>query len=183
MLQIGKMSTLFNIVIFISLINLLFAKLVIDNDNYSIWTIPDDAKQVSNIATTTGAALIGGGDNCEPAFSWMIQHANQGDFVIIRASSDDSYNEYVYELSQSINRTLNSVTTILFKKREASFDNEVISRLQSAEGIFIAGGDQNKYLNLWSESPVQTELQSKLAEVTIGGTSAGLAILGNWIYR
>ena len=158
------------------------SKLVVDNENVSIWTIPDDAVDVTGIETSPGTALIGGGENCEPAFSWMIQHANKGDFMVLRASSDDSYNDYIYELSKTINSPLNSVTTIVFKNRQGSFDAEVTSRLSAAEGIFFAGGDQTKYLNYWSNTPVQSIVQSKLSNVTIGGTSAGLAILGNWVY-
>ena len=46
----------------------------------------------------------------------------------------------------------------------------------------LSGGDQNEYITYWANSDVQTIIQSKLVNVTVGGTSAGLAILGNWVY-
>jgi cyanophycinase len=37
-------------------------------------------------------------------------------------------------------------------------------------------------MNYWAGTEVQSIMQSKLANVTVGGTSAGLAVLGNWVY-
>lgn len=46
----------------------------------------------------------------------------------------------------------------------------------------MLGGDQGVYMNYWAGTEVQSIMQSKLANITIGGTSAGLAVLGNWVY-
>lgn len=159
------------------------SSLVIDNDDITIWTIPDGAVNIDVEGTTPGAGLIGGGSDCVKAFEWQISHANKGDFVILRASGADDYNDFVYDLSKLSNQTLNSVTTILFKNKNGSYDTTVQSLLQNADAIFFAGGDQNNYINFWTNTPVQTICQEKLKTVTVAGTSAGLAILGNWIYR
>lgn len=37
-------------------------------------------------------------------------------------------------------------------------------------------------MNYWVGTDVQKIMQSKVPNVTIGGTSAGLAVLGNWVY-
>lgn len=57
-----------------------------------------------------------------------------------------------------------------------------MQKLEQAEAIFFAGGDQYVYLQYWRDTEVQRIVQDKVANVTIGGTSAGLAILGNWVY-
>ena len=44
------------------------------------------------------------------------------------------------------------------------------------------GGDQGVYMTYWAGTEVQKIMQSKLSNITIGGTSAGLAVLGNWVY-
>jgi cyanophycinase-like exopeptidase len=49
-------------------------------------------------------------------------------------------------------------------------------------GSFATGGDQNEYMTYWTDTEVQSVIQEKLVNVTIGGTSAGLAVLGNWVY-
>ena len=77
---------------------------------------------------------------------------------------------------------LNSVTTILFNNAKASAESEVLTILRGAEAIFLAGGDQSQYLDYWVGTEVQKILQDKLATTTIGGTSAGCMVLGNWIY-
>ena len=49
--------------------------------------------------------------------------------------------------------------------------------------MFIAGGDQANYINFWMGTPVQSALNDAIARgVPIGGTSAGLAVLGEWAY-
>eukprot|EP01031_Cornospumella_fuschlensis_P025301 gene25301-30551_t len=149
---------------------------------YTIYQTPENAADKTNIETKTGVALIGGGSDCIPAFNWMIDHANGGDFLILRATGADGYNDFVYDLSVSNNQTLNSVTTIVFNNRAAAFNPAVLKIVSNAEAIFFAGGDQLRYLHFWQNTPLQKLLNEKLKKVTIGGTSAGLAILGNWVY-
>jgi cyanophycinase len=56
-------------------------------------------------------------------------------------------------------------------------------KIAHAEGIFIAGGDQAKYLSLWKGTAVQTALQAAWARgAAIGGTSAGCDVLGAFIF-
>lgn len=102
--------------------------------------------------------------------------------MVMRASGDDSYNSYIYDLSVTMNATLNSVTTIRFYDRQASYSDEVLTLLHNAESIFFAGGDQNNYISFWADTEVQRIIQNKLDRITVGGTSAGLAILGHWVY-
>lgn len=102
--------------------------------------------------------------------------------MILRASGDDAYNDYVYNMSAVSGHKLNSVTTILFKNGKASSESVVLDAIRNAEAIFFAGGDQGQYYEYWKGTEVQSIIQGKIATVTIGGTSAGLAVLGNWVY-
>lgn len=101
---------------------------------------------------------------------------------MLRASGDEAYNDWIYNLSIAAGAKLNSVRTILTKDKKASEETEVLTLLRSAEAIFMAGGDQSQYLDYWSGTEIQSIIQSKLLTVTVGGTSAGCAILGNWVY-
>lgn len=125
---------------------------------------------------------MGGGTDTDEAFAWQIKNANGGDFVILRSSGTDAYNDYVFEMAATLKTPLNSVSTILFNNAKASADSSVLKTIANAEAIFFAGGDQSDYIKEWVGTEVQTIIQSKVANITIGGTSAGCAVLGNWIY-
>jgi cyanophycinase len=150
-------------------------------DSYETWCVGSCTTDVTT-STTPGAVLMGGGTDTDEAFEWQIKNVNGGDFVILRASGDDAYNDYVYDLSVASGNKLNSVTTILFKNGDASSESYVLTLIENAEAIFFAGGDQYEYLSYWRDTDVQRIIQNKLQNITIGGTSAGLAVLGNWVY-
>lgn len=102
--------------------------------------------------------------------------------MVLRTSGDDAYNQWILDLSVQSGKPLNSVRTILMNDAKASSDETVLNTIRNAEAIFLAGGDQSEYLNYWSGTEVQSIIQSKLTNVTVGGTSAGCAVLGNWVY-
>lgn len=135
----------------------------------------------TDIVTTseTGLVLMGGGSDVDAAFRWMIQKSGGGDFVILRASGGNGYNDYVYGFGG-----LNSVETFLVNSVAAANDSTVIDRLLKAEAVFIAGGDQSRYLALWEGSKVAEAIQFLISEkgIPIGGTSAGCAIMGEYVY-
>ena len=148
--------------------------------SYQIWRIGN----LNDIQTDSvgGALIVGGGTDPEDGFAWLIANAKGGDYVTLRAFGDDAYNEWIMSISEQTGNPLNSVTTILFNDREASFAPEVIDLIKGAEAVFFAGGDQAYYIDYWVDSPVQTIIQNNLTRLSVGGTSAGTAILGNWIY-
>ena len=128
--------------------------------------------------TTGGLQLEGGGTDIPEAFTWLINHAGGGDIVVLRASGADGYNPFIMKLG-----TVDSVESIVFKSREASSDTDVLNAIAHADGVFLAGGDQSKYVTYWKGTPVQAALEAAATRgVPIGGTSAGLAVLGQWGY-
>jgi len=130
-------------------------------------------------ATTAGTVLMGGGTDVDAAFQWMCQRSGNGDFLVIRATGTDAYNPYIQQLCPSEN----SVATLIIPNRAAASDPFVISTIQNAEALWIAGGDQSNYINFWKGTPVQTTLQGLIARgVPIGGTSAGMNVLSQFLY-
>jgi cyanophycinase len=136
------------------------------------------AEDVQTI-TEAGFVLAGGGKDVDEAMKWMIDRSGGGDFVIIRASGSTGYNDYLFELGK-----LNSVETLLINSREKAMDKETGKRIREAEALFIAGGDQWNYVNYWSNSEVSEALKYLIEEkkVPIGGTSAGCAVLTQFIF-
>jgi cyanophycinase len=129
-----------------------------------------------------GFVLMGGGAKQDRAFQFLCERANGGDFLILRANTEDDYAKQVNEEIKNI-CPLNSVSTIVFSDREDSDDSGVLRIIEQAEAIFIAGGDQSNYIRFWQDTPVQKALNEHIAAgKPIGGSSAGLAILGEFSF-
>ncbi len=134
--------------------------------------------QDATIKTTPGYALMGGGSDLDEAFRWLCDKAPGGDFLVLRAAGDDDYNDYIQKLCHA-----NSVATLILPNRASAAEPRVAELIHQAEAIFIAGGDQARYMNWWQHSPVQDALNAHIAAgKPIGGTSAGLAVLGEFVY-
>jgi cyanophycinase len=129
--------------------------------------------------TTAGTVLMGGGTDVDAAFQWMIGKSGGGDFVVIRATGTDAYNPYINALG-----TVNSVETLIIKSRAAAADPFVIAKIRNAEALWIAGGDQSDYINFWKGTPVADAINyvANTKHAPVGGTSAGLAVLGQFVY-
>ncbi len=127
---------------------------------------------------TFGIAMMGGGKDLDEAFRWLCDKGNGGDFLILRATGDDDYNPYVKGLCKT-----NSVATLIIPDREAAEDPMVAEIIRKAESVFIAGGDQSNYIRGWQGTPVEDAINANIAAgKPIGGTSAGLAVLGEFVY-
>jgi cyanophycinase-like exopeptidase len=131
------------------------------------------------VRPTTGLVVMqGGGIDVDDNFSAMGAASGGGDFVVIRFGGTDAYNQYIYDLCHC-----DSVETIVFKNRNAAFNQTVIDHITNAEALFIAGGDQSDYVKTWKDTPIETAINAVAAKpAPIGGTSAGMAILSQFLY-
>lgn len=128
-------------------------------------------------ATTGGVVLMGGASEVDNAMRWLLERAGGGDVLVLRVSGADGYQEYLYaELGVKVN----SVQTLVMPDSAAARHPYVIRQIRNAEALWIAGGDQGKYVNFWKNGPVEDAIRYLIREkkVPIGGTSAGMAILG-----
>ena len=127
-----------------------------------------------------GLVLMGGGSDVDAAFQWMCQRAGGGDFLVIRTTGTDAYNPYIQQLCPQ----MNSVETIIITSVAGANSTYVSTQIQNAEALWIAGGDQSTYVALWRGTAVQTGVNFLLntKQAPVGGTSAGLAVLSEFIY-
>lgn len=133
-----------------------------------------------NVERQTRGLIVmqGGGDDVDENYIQMGARGGGGDFVVLRASGAAEYNDYIFELCQC-----DSVETLVFDDREAASDPFVIQVISNAEALFIAGGDQSKYVRYWQNTPVQDAINHVVTKpAPVGGTSAGMAILGEFVY-
>lgn len=128
--------------------------------------------------TTGGTVLMGGGTDVDAAFQWMCGLSGGGDFLVLRATGTDAYNPYIQHLCPGAN----SVATLIVPSRAGASDSFVVAAVEQAEAVWLAGGDQSNYLNYWKGTPLQAALQAKAGRAPLGGTSAGMNVLTQFIY-
>ena len=131
------------------------------------------------VRPTSGLLVLqGGGDDVDENYVRMGARGGGGDFVVLRATGDDDYQAYIYGLCHC-----DSVETLIVDNRAAAFDPYVVETVRNAEALFIAGGDQSNYVRFWKGTPLEDAINFVVAKpAPIGGTSAGMAILGEFSY-
>ena len=145
---------------------------------YEYFAIGDVAARTPG-KTSPGLLLMGGGREIDAAFKWFAAQAGHGHIVILRASGDDELQNWIYRDIGGVA----SVQTLIFHARAPASDPRVLAIVKHADGIFIAGGDQANYVRFWKGTPLDGLLNAHVhAGKPLGGTSAGLAILGEWGY-
>ena len=128
-----------------------------------------------------GVCLMGGATEDDNAMRWFLRNANGGDVLVLRATGGNGYNSYLYS---TLGVAVNSVETIVCNSAAASTDPYVLRKIQQAEAIWFAGGNQWTYISYWRNSPVANALNQAIRQrgVVVGGTSAGMAIQGKYYF-
>lgn len=124
-----------------------------------------------------GVCMMGGASENDDAMIWFLEKANGGDVVVLRASGSDGYNNYMYS---GLGVSINSVTTFVFNNEAGALDPYVLQKVENAEAIWFAGGDQYDYVSYFKDNAMEDALNAFIntKQGVIGGTSAGMAILG-----
>jgi cyanophycinase-like exopeptidase len=137
----------------------------------------------ADVQTTpkSGLVLAGGGTDNDDAMRWMLRRADGGDVVVIRADGSDGYNSYFFS---ELGVKVNSVESIVITSQQGANDPNVVRKIRNAEALFIAGGDQSVYVFRWRGTALMEAVNELINEkkITVGGTSAGMAILGGVYY-
>jgi cyanophycinase-like exopeptidase len=125
-----------------------------------------------------GICMMGGASENDNAMIWFLNKANGGDVVVLRASGSDGYNNYFYN---DLGVTINSVTTFVIHNVAGATDPYVLQKVANAEAIWFAGGDQFDYVSYFKDNDMEDTLNNFIntKQGAIGGTSAGMAILGS----
>jgi len=168
---------------------------------YSSVGDPTVAPSVSAVQPYPSFVLMGGGPDVDEAFRWMIKQAGikpgtGGRLVVIRATGDGAYNPYIYYSSAASSTAsadivdgwvggaslgLTSVETLVIPSIAAANEAFVNAVLGRANAVWIAGGDQSDYIKFWKGQALEKTLSTLIKNnVPVGGTSAGLAVLGQF---
>ncbi len=125
--------------------------------------------------------LVGGGSEnynkwSDQPYGWFVRQADSGIIINIDVSeASDWYPAYFKWLGADSNSH-----ELQISARSQANDSAVYQELLTANGIFIEGGDQYVYFTNWQGTLVEQAIMEIFARGgAIGGTSAGLAVLGS----
>lgn len=159
------------------------AKPTVSTKDYEYYSSGSASNVLPPQPATPMLVLMGGGTDVDDAFHAMIAKARGGsatkvDIVILRTSGADGYNAYLMAMDG-----VDSVESIVIKTRAGASAPEVLGLVNRADVLFIAGGDQSTYIAEWAGTPLEDAMKAAVARhVPFGGTSAGLAVLGQFDY-
>jgi cyanophycinase-like exopeptidase len=130
----------------------------------------------------------GGGTDVDAAIQWMIDQVRgttsssssspKVDVVVLRATGTDAYNAPILAMNG-----VNSVETIVGTSFSDFDDPSVAQAVHNAEVVFFAGGNQCDYTTYIKGSATDTAIKYVISKGgAVGGTSAGDAIQGPFIY-
>jgi cyanophycinase-like exopeptidase len=135
----------------------------------------------SSVTPSFGICLMGGATENDNAMIWLLEKANGGDVVVIRSSGSNGYNDYFYT---DLGVAVNSVETLVITSVQGATNPYVLDKIANAELIWFAGGNQANYVNYFKDNAMETALNQyiNVKQGPIGGTSAGMAILGSYYF-
>ena len=129
--------------------------------------------------------LGGGGTDVGEAIQRMIDGvrgctdcATTVDVVVLRSSGADGYNDFIKKMNG-----VDSVETLVVTDPSDANDKSVVETIRKAEVVFFAGGDQCNYVHNFRGNEIGRAVESVYARGGgVGGTSAGEAIQGEFVY-
>lgn len=128
-----------------------------------------------------GICMMGGSSEDDEAMRWFLKRTAGGDVLVLRTSGSDGYNDYMYS---GLGVAVNSVETIVCNNAASAGEGYIHDRISRAEAIWFAGGDQDDYVRYWRNTKIDSLINDGISRrhMVIGGTSAGMAIMGGYIY-
>lgn len=129
--------------------------------------------------------LIGGAEGEtsgeDAATRWFFNRLDGGDYLVLRSPTIGRQATWICDRYRNF---VSSSAELAINSREAANNPQVIQYIRDADGLFIAGGDQNDYEDFWEGSGVEEAINYLInqKQVPIAGTSAGMAILGDFYY-
>ena len=137
------------------------------------------------ITSRAGILLVGGSEGNksgeDDATKWFLERAKFGKYLVLRIGGIGRQADWI---CRNYRDFIHSAAELSIDSREAANNPKVIEYIREADALYIAGGDQNKYQEYWEGTDTEDAINYLVNEkkVPIAGTSAGMAILGEYYY-
>lgn len=144
-----------------------------------------EGRDYQSITTQSGCLLIGGAEGNKSgeheATQWFLKRAYGGKYLVLRVGGIGRQADWI---CRNYRDWIYSAAELSIDSREAANNSQVTDYILDADALFIAGGDQNDYQEYWQGTKTEETLNYVINEkkIPIAGTSAGMAILGDYYY-
>ncbi len=124
----------------------------------------------------------GGNDNqgpwAERLFRLLVERGGSGSAVVLAAV------EWQEDPRPELLRKLGAKSSTKFVVDQTAAQSGAAAKsIEAARVVWIAGGDQSRYVNWWRNTAIENAIRSVAQKQgVVGGTRAGCAILGEWTY-
>ncbi|MGF1494284.1 MAG: cyanophycinase [Microcoleaceae cyanobacterium] len=141
--------------------------------------------EVNRCSQKPAILLIGGAEGGkigeDAATRWFLERANRGNYLVLRCGGVGRQAAWIVDHYRQM---ICSAAELSIDSREAANNPEVVQYIKEADALYLAGGDQNKYEDYWEGTAVEDAINYLLnhKRVPVAGTSAGMAILGEYYY-
>ena len=154
-----------------------------------------------------GLMLVGGGTHPVGAYSWFGDQAAHGDIVVIAGNKNSTdleiavnalFNEFGgahavdgFSFNCASDNSTLTAEALAVALNQQGLGHEFLDKLTGAEGVYFCGGVQWRYVQLLVNDRDAAAIISDgnygnrhfgSGSVVVGGTSAGLAILGQYVF-
>ncbi|MGF1535724.1 MAG: cyanophycinase [Elainellaceae cyanobacterium] len=132
-----------------------------------------------------GVLLVGGAEGSQSgedaATRWFLERARGGRYLLLRTGRIGGQADW---MAKTYREWMYSAAELSIGSRDAANDPSVVDYIREADALFIAGGDQNLYQEFWEGTATEDAINALISEkrIPIAGTSAGMAILGDFYY-
>lgn len=137
------------------------------------------------ISPRSAILLIGGAEGNksgeDAATRWFLERAKGGKYLVLRVGGVGSQAKWI---CQHYKDWIHSAAELSIDSRDAANNPDAVAYIREADALFIAGGDQNEYQEFWEDTDTEDAINYLINDkkVPVAGTSAGMAILGDYYY-
>ena len=139
-----------------------------------------DSNCQNNLQTKGKLFIIGGGMRSSAVILKMIETANlsKTDHIVILPMASEEPDSSYYYIKTQLEKFCNNIIANLNFTPDKINDQQWLDSLKNAKLIFIAGGDQSRFMKLVLKSPVHNAIYVAYERgSTVAGTSAGAAVM------
>ena len=128
--------------------------------------------------------IIGGGNRSPRLIKTLLSTAKLStkDYIVILPMSSEEPDSSYYYIKIQMGKACNNTIANLNFRRSDSSNTKWLDSLRHAKLIFITGGDQNRFMQVVLNNPIEQAIKDAFSEgATIGGTSAGAALMSSYM--